>query len=1302
MAASLFAVGSIGISLAVSSALGSRASSAIEFRLRGELDKALIELSYTPFAEILADEFTPPSPCAGASLQGTSGTSCFTVAAREFVASWATVFTADAVESSTEAVDSVVLVATVSLPDGKVVSRSRRVAAPTPGFSGESLLRAQFSGSFADRDAPVFLVLAATPATVVSSAKVSSFGSALFRVATNVCTAAAPCRLALAPGNAWSSDGAYALSASSTIGDAAKIVLDAGKVHQVGAEIYPVLDLAVSLLARSDSGKEAPPTVENSICLWASFNDGVADRLVPACNDETAGSVRFSSYAVDPLQPTFRARIPRGAQVRLYVDRPNGSCPDLGQLGSRAGLWEPAAVCTSWTWGVPSTLRLAGTDADFSTTFRHADDATVIAVWSGALARPAVGFNDRPLWMNPRAYVACVTDASCVPSFSTAPEAALCPGSLCLASRLPSLLAPSTGLVYAKQVVSSTTVFDLTVVDEYGDPVQVQVLDLPQSGSLVFDESEVAAGDVLGTTDGSGPGSFELTFVEDSEIDMVFFTVRISNAVADGVRDVDVALYRNARPWVFSTRKGVVAQDGSATLAFSVIGTDSNPSSGESITLSAPVGFTLPTTAVSDGSGVVSFSFTAGAISAGDYAVSLSTASGRTASIPVTVEQVAGSMTVSAPDLAQGAAGAVSVSVLDRVDAPLEFGLVAFATNASGTGFSSGVRTSPSGCITNASGACSVVLIVESGAPSGSYTMTTRSGSVSATDTFVVSSIPARLSPASLTVSQDSSASWTLVVKDGVGISFAGRTVHAVSSPSGVSLTPTSMVSDAAGIVSFNLSVAASVAPGAVSVGFTVDGVAFTASFTVVQKPASVVLPEQLTLQRGASASTSVRVLDASGNPIPDLSILFASSAGLRASSRPSDADGYATVVLSASDSAVKGARTVAFSTVSSSPLSSGLSVSVVSAPASVSLTGSVPQSGRSELAVAVFDIEGDPVQNAVVQLFGLPAAIRVSPRALTDSSGVASIPVYDTSLTALGIYRGSLRVTLNDAPRLFSVTVPVAAVASSLSVPAALPAPSPVALSSSSISVPLDSPINTGGAAVSSYRVYVNGSIVASPATSPASVSDLAADTVYTVAVAACNMLGCSPASVSSNVRTFPAQPSGLAAAPNGASGVLQVSWTAPVSEPDAMLLRVKITSSGSWLSPRLVAATASNYTLTGLTNGVVYDVQVGARNTSGTSWSSSVSAAPATRPSPPSAFTASLVDATPLLLWSDPVSDGGSSLTTIYVYRNRALLATVASSATSYVDTAAPNGAHVYAVAACNALGCSPPSASRVVYVQ
>jgi len=35
-ATSLFAIVSIGVSLAVSSALGSRASSAIEFRLRGE------------------------------------------------------------------------------------------------------------------------------------------------------------------------------------------------------------------------------------------------------------------------------------------------------------------------------------------------------------------------------------------------------------------------------------------------------------------------------------------------------------------------------------------------------------------------------------------------------------------------------------------------------------------------------------------------------------------------------------------------------------------------------------------------------------------------------------------------------------------------------------------------------------------------------------------------------------------------------------------------------------------------------------------------------------------------------------------------------------------------------------------------------------------------------------------------------------------------------------------------------------------------------------------------------------------
>lgn len=1300
-ATALFAIVSIGVSLAVSSSLGSRASNAIEFRLRGELDQALVELSYTPFEELLNNEFTPPSPCAGSASQGTKGTSCFTVADKDFTASWSAVYAADVVEASTEAVAAVTLVASVELPDGSVVSRAKRITAPTPGFNGESLLRAQFSGAYDQLQGPVFLVQADSPSVVVGSSQVSSFGSALFRVPTDACTDLVPCRLALSPSNIWSSDGKLALSPSSSIGDDAKIVLSAGRVIQVGAEIFPVQEITVDLLARSDSGKEAPPTALSSICLWAAFNDGSANRLVPSCNDEAAGSVTFSTYAVDPAQPSLRARIPRDVEIRFYVDRPNGTCPDLGQMGAEAGSWAPSAVCTSWTWGVPLYLGVDGDEQSFSTPLRPTAGAKLTAVWTGPLARPAIGFGDRPLWVNPRSAGSCAAAASCTPSFTSAPEASICPNSLCLSARLPSLLAPSTGAVYAKQVSSSTTVFDLEVVDEYGDPVQVQLLTEPQSGSLEFDGTTLQAGDVIGTTPGPDAGSLELTFLESQPIDMVFFTLRLSNSVEGGIRDVDVALYRNARPWLFSTRQATVAQGESTTVSFTMTATDSTPADAETVSLSAPSGFTLPATATSDATGRITFTLAAGSLPPGSYSIQVQTPTLRSTTIPIVVEQTAGSLTVQAPDLAQGATATVSVSVKDVLGDPMEGALVSFATAASGAGFAPGVRTVPSGCSTDASGNCSVSLIAESAAPGGGYTLTARSDGKSASDGFNVASVPSRLSATSLILAQGSSASWVLTVKDASGGSLPGRTVSVSSAPSGVQLSPTSLTSSASGVVSFAVSVTEAAASGLASVSFTVDGVPVSASFTISQQVASLQVPASVDVQRGSSARVRIRVLDSADNPVSNVSLFFTPTSNIQVKSSPTDSDGFATATISVSSSATKGAASLAFSTVSTPQLNEVLSLSIAAEPRTISLSGYVPQGGRSALSLAVFDREGDPVPGASVVLSGLPSSINVSPRASTNLSGIASLPVLDTSATALGTYRATARVSLNDATQSFSVLVPVLSAASSFTAPAAVAAPTATATSATSASVAFSAPVNTGGASVSSYQVYVNGTLSSTVSSSPATVSGLSSATQYSIAVAACSSYGCSPMSASSTVLTFPSPPQVPSVSSSGTSGTLQVSWAQITPTPTALWVRTKRSDSVSWLTPRLVSSTALSHVLQGLSNGFPYDVALGVGNSSGVSWSSSASATPAAPPSTPTTFSVQVSGYVPELSWTTPTSDGGLTVSQIRIYRNKLILATIAGSATSYNDSGVTTGTHSYSVAACNEVGCSPTSSARAVSV-
>jgi fibronectin type 3 domain-containing protein len=129
----------------------------------------------------------------------------------------------------------------------------------------------------------------------------------------------------------------------------------------------------------------------------------------------------------------------------------------------------------------------------------------------------------------------------------------------------------------------------------------------------------------------------------------------------------------------------------------------------------------------------------------------------------------------------------------------------------------------------------------------------------------------------------------------------------------------------------------------------------------------------------------------------------------------------------------------------------------------------------------------------------------------------------------------------------------------------------------------------------------------------------------------------------------------------------------------------------------------TTTSFTDTGLTNGTTYYYKVAAVNAVGTSpQSGEASATPqATVPSAPTGLVASAGNASVVLSWTVPNSDGGSPITGYNVYRGTApggeggtpVATNVASS--SFTDTGLANGTtYYYKVAAVNAAGTSPQS--------
>ena len=176
--------------------------------------------------------------------------------------------------------------------------------------------------------------------------------------------------------------------------------------------------------------------------------------------------------------------------------------------------------------------------------------------------------------------------------------------------------------------------------------------------------------------------------------------------------------------------------------------------------------------------------------------------------------------------------------------------------------------------------------------------------------------------------------------------------------------------------------------------------------------------------------------------------------------------------------------------------------------------------------------------------------------------------------------------------------------------------------------------------------------------------LSSLTNETAYQVQVRAANSVGESSWSPATKATPTPQKPDAPAAATlTHGNTSLSVSWTAPagngasISDYDvqyrACTLSTDLTCSnsssatwGSWTdrTGETSSDLTTSATLSGLTNGTAYQVQVRAANSVGESdWSTSADEYPSTVPGKPAAPTLTIKDETLGVSWSAPSSTGG-----------------------------------------------------------
>ena len=168
-------------------------------------------------------------------------------------------------------------------------------------------------------------------------------------------------------------------------------------------------------------------------------------------------------------------------------------------------------------------------------------------------------------------------------------------------------------------------------------------------------------------------------------------------------------------------------------------------------------------------------------------------------------------------------------------------------------------------------------------------------------------------------------------------------------------------------------------------------------------------------------------------------------------------------------------------------------------------------------------------------------------------------------------------------------------------------------------------------------------------------SVSGLANGTVYEFQVRGVNgAVGDWSDLATETPATVPGKPS--IATVTAANGTLTVAWAAPADNGGAAVtsydVRYKLNTDTDWKDPEedvWQTGEALSYTLTGLTNGSSYDVQVRAENRAGEGgWSTKATEAPTeTTPGAPDAPSLAVGDGSLAVTWSASADDGGSTIT-------------------------------------------------------
>jgi titin len=235
------------------------------------------------------------------------------------------------------------------------------------------------------------------------------------------------------------------------------------------------------------------------------------------------------------------------------------------------------------------------------------------------------------------------------------------------------------------------------------------------------------------------------------------------------------------------------------------------------------------------------------------------------------------------------------------------------------------------------------------------------------------------------------------------------------------------------------------------------------------------------------------------------------------------------------------------------------------------------------------------------------------------------------------------------------------------------------VANAPNQIALSWTAPADTGGLAITGYRITRNGSVTLDVSGTTATVGALQAGTSYSFTVAAQNSLGYGTPSAAINV-TAAAAPQ-TPAAPTVGTDYRQavVSWSAPSNNGAAISsYTVEYTPSGG--ATQSVTTPNLSATISNLTNGTTYTFRVSATNSAGTgTFSATTSALVSGVPRAPTGLTITTINSSKIVdaSWTAPADNGGQSIIdyTLQFSADGSVYTTAATPLQTFSGFAVPN---------------------------